>query len=171
MGNLRDICVQVKYKGNAKSLSEKFYEPVAETSVSHRAIVNGTDANWLLPVAITLLGQGGRALNTQIVIHVPPSFAENSIAETAAASSDIQNNLAQKLDAISARLAIEDSDAGEPGGSFNVKICVRNGESEPQVATEGFFTDEHGNSVAYEADWESGQGERELLIGLGVTQN
>jgi len=167
MGNFRDICIQVKYKGKAKSLSEKFFEPVGKAAAIHRVFINASSEDALSPVAFALFGQGEQPFKTQIIINLPPPLvsAENVGAVAVADGLDIESELIQKLDVASDKLDIDDSEGGQPAESLDVKMCVQSDGRESQAGTVGYFTDEHGNSVAYEANWVNGQSERELLVG------
>ena len=166
MGNFRDICVQVKYRGNAKFLVEKFFDPICKAAATHRAFINTTSENALSPVAFALFGQSEQPIKTQIIVNVPLPLVtpENDGSAAIVDGLDIESELAHKLDAVSGQLDIDESEAVLPAESLDVKMCVQSDGGESRAGTAGYFTDEHGNSVAYEANWVDGQGERELFV-------
>ena len=163
MGNLRDICVQVRYRGNAKSLTENFYDQMGSAAESHRAMVNSLDPSGLLPVALGLRTASERKLKTQLVINFPLPTSDNPTEPLQADGNAIRDELLRRLDAISETLPPGDA----PVGEFEAMICIPGAEQE-SLPDGGYFTDENGSSVSYQADWDAefggAGGERELLV-------
>ena len=166
MGNLRDICIQVQYKGNAKFLVEKFFEPVGVAAVCYRAFVNTSAEDALSPVAFAIFGKGGQPLKTQIIINLPPLSAasEQSRSASEAEMPDIQSELMRWLDEAAGQLDMDDSDGDVASESFGVKICGKDRASESKAITTGYFTDEHESSVGYDTNWGDTPSEHELLV-------
>jgi superfamily II DNA or RNA helicase len=166
MANLRDICIQVKYQGNVKHLSEKFYEVVGGAAVLHRIFVSALDSGTILPLAPAFLLAEKLKIKTQIILCLPPRLLSQEKPEliSKADTSDIQGELIRKLDTLSGQLSIENSETINSLASLEVRICVPDGESQSQPNCIGIFEDSYGSSVAYEANWESGQSEREVLV-------
>ena len=76
MGYLRDICLQVRYDGNAQVLVERFFAPISRAAIIHRVRLASVRMEALLPIAIALfqaqrLTEWGQVFAASIVALIP----------------------------------------------------------------------------------------------------
>ena len=157
MGYLRDICLQVRYDGNAQVLVERFFAPASRVAICHKARVATLTKETLLPIALALSELVARQVKLQLLIAVLLKSDSANADTVLPTDSELQQELLRTLPEISTTAQGQEV---LPSERLEVMVCALNGQHKVAewAASEvaGFFTDETGASVSYAADWSNG---------------
>ena len=154
MSYLKDICLQVRYDGNAQVLVERFFAPVSRAAVVHRVRVGELTRETLLPIALALSDTVASPAKVQLLIAFSPKSAPSSPDTALPSDSELQQEFLQTLSEIS---TASQGQKALPPECLEVIVCVLNQQhrvvGKPISEVAGFLTDETGASVSYVADW------------------
>lgn len=169
MSNLRDICLQVRYEGNAQVLVERFFAPASRASVIHKARVATLTKEALLPIALALSETLASRAKSRVLIAFSPNTATAEADSPLPSNGELERELLQRLSEISSNAR---DNQGLPSDCLEVMVCALNAQGNvvdrPVSEASGFLTDESGASVAYAANWDPGLAapgnEREMSV-------
>jgi superfamily II DNA or RNA helicase len=157
MGYLRDICLQVRYDGNAQVLVERFFAPASRAAIMHKARVATLTKEALLPIALALSETLASRVKLQLLIAFSPNSAPSNTDAFLPTDSELQQELLQKLPELSTNKQGQQAFSSD---CLEVVVCVLNGQHEaagrPESEVAGFLTDETEASVSYVANWDPG---------------
>lgn len=157
MGYLRDICLQVRYDGNAQVLVERFFAPASRAAIVHKARVAALAKETLLPIALALSETHASRAKLQLLITFSLKSEPASGDTFVQTDGELQQELLRTLPEIS--MVTQDQQA-LPSDCLEIMICVLNRQHKmaerPFSEVAGFLTDETGASVSYVADWSAG---------------
>jgi superfamily II DNA or RNA helicase len=169
MSCLRDICLQVRYDGNAQVLVERFFAPVSRVAIIHKVRVATLTKEALLPIALALSETRASRAKLQILLSLSPNPAAAGVNALFPTNGELQQELLRNLSEISTN---PEGENALPSDRFEVMVCPFNEQnkvvSSPVSEVTGFLTDETGASVSYIANWDSGlaasRNERGMLV-------
>jgi len=169
MGYLRNICLQVRYDGNAQVLVERFFAPVSRVAIIHKARVASLTKETLLPISLALSETLASRVKFQILIAFSPNTATAEADSPSPINGELERELLQCLAEIS---PLAQGQQALPSDCVEVMICPLSGQRNlvgvPVSEVTGFLTDESGASVAYAANWDPGlaasENEREISV-------
>jgi hypothetical protein len=157
MSNLRDICLQVRYDGNAQVLGERFFAPASRASIIHKARTAALTKEALVPIALAVSETLASQVKSQLLIAFSPSAERAEAGSPLPTDGELQRELLHQLSEISPGAERRQV---LPSDRLEVMVCILNGASQlmnqPVSEVVGFLTDDSGGSVAYTANWDLG---------------
>ncbi len=150
MGKFRDICLQVRYNGDSCALEDAFFSLTIPAAACFRLRISDLKRESLALAALAFARIVNSPLKVQILIEVGDVQNPDGTTQLPREPSNWQSELLQRLSECSRDLAAPQIDDLE-----KVEVKVFTGEVETSATCadphcgRGFFTDDHGDSVAY----------------------
>lgn len=160
MSQLKDICLQVCYEGNPANFLHDFFEPVIAASCLLRVHLPFLSRESLLPVSLGLSRFLSTGNNVRLLIALPKAPVSGGTEPNISRDSDfipspdLHAQIRSFARALDGKLSHDLAALAKQFEVMFVNPCQDNGsDAVLPPATVGFFTDQSGASVSYQAEW------------------